>query len=85
MNISKPSTLSSKIGVNNAVMSEVKPVGGIFYTMRENSANSHMQNTNHQNVTKRRVGRSGRANSITINTLIDHREVCDEIKQVKLK
>ncbi len=51
--------------------------------MRENSADGHMQNTNHQNVTKRRVGRNRRANSMTINNLIDHGEVGDEIKQVK--
>ncbi len=51
--------------------------------MRENSADGQTQNTNHQNVMKRRVGRNGRANSMMINTLIDHREVGDEIKQVK--
>ncbi len=83
VNISKPLTLSSMIGVDNAVISEVKPVCAIFDMMRENSADGHKQNTDHQNVTKRRVGRNRRTNSMTINTAIDHREVGDEIKQVK--
>ncbi len=74
VNISKPSTLSPTMGVDNAVVSEVKPVGRIFEMTRENSADGHMQNTNHQNVMKRRVGQNGRANSMTINTLIAHRE-----------
>ncbi len=34
-------------------------------------------------MTERRVGRNGRANSKTINTSTNHREVGDEIKQVK--
>ncbi len=55
VNISKPSTLSSTIGVDKAVISEVKPVSGIFDTMRENSADGHTQNTNHQNVIKWRL------------------------------
>ncbi len=71
------------MGVDNAVVSEVKPVGRIFEMTRENSADGHMQNTNHQKVMKRRVGRNGRANSMTINTSIIHTEVGDEIKQVK--
>ncbi len=45
VNISKPSTLSPKMGVDNAVVSEVKPVGRIFEMMRENSADGHTQNT----------------------------------------
>ncbi len=83
VNISKPLTLSPRMGVDNSVISEVKPVRRMFEMMRENSANGHMQNTNHQNVTKRRVDRNGRANSMTINTLMLHAEVGDEIKQVK--
>ncbi len=83
VNISKPWTLSPTIVVDNTVISEFDPVGRIFETTRENSADGHTQNTNRQNVMKRRVGRNGRANSMTINTLIDHREVDDEIKQVK--
>ncbi len=50
---------------------------------RENSADSHTQNTNHQYVTKRRVGWNGRTNSITKNPSIIHEEVGDEIKQVE--
>ncbi len=83
VNISKPSTLSPMMGVDNAVISEFEPVGRIFDTMKENSAYGHMQNTNHQNMTKRRVGRNGRTNLMTINTLIALGEVGDEIKQVK--
>ncbi len=52
VNISKPSTLSPMMGVDNAVISEFDPVSRIFETMRENSADGHMQNTNHQNVMK---------------------------------
>ncbi len=83
MNISKPSTLSPTIGIDNAVISEFEPVSRIFDMMKENSADGHIQNTNHQNVKKRRVGQYGRANSMTINTLIVQGEVGDEIKQVK--
>ncbi len=83
LNISKPSTLSPTMGIDNAVTSEFEPAGRIFDTMKENSADGHMQNTNHQNETKRRVGRNGRVNSMTINTLITHGGVGDEIKQVK--
>ncbi len=83
VNISKTSTLSPMIGVDNAVISEFDPVGRIFETTRENSAHRHTQNTNDQNVMKRRVGQNGRVNSITIITLIDHGEDGDEIKQVK--
>ncbi len=56
--ISKLSTLSPTMGVDNTVISEFDPFGRIFEMMRENSADGHMQNTNHQNVTKRRVGRN---------------------------
>ncbi len=83
VNISKRSTLSSTVGVDNAVISEFDPFSRIFEMTRENSADGHKQNTNHQNVTQRGVGRNGRANSMTINTLTDHREIGDEIKQVK--
>ncbi len=71
------------MGIDNAMISKFEPICRIFDTMKENSANGHMQNTNHQNMMKRRVGRNGRANSMTINTLISHGEVGDEIKQVK--
>ncbi len=83
VNISKPSTLSPTMGVDNAVISEFDPFCRIFEKTRKNSADGHTQNTNHQNVTKRRVGRNRRANSMTINNLIVHEEIGDEIKQVK--
>ncbi len=72
VNISKPSTLSHTMGIDNSVISEFEPVSRIFDTMKENSADSHMQNTNHQNVAKRSVGQNRRANSMMINTLIAH-------------
>ncbi len=83
VNISKPSTLSPMMGVDNTAVSEVKPVGRIFEMTKENSADGHTQNTNHQNVMKRRVGRNRRANSMMINTSMVHTEVGDEIKQEK--
>ncbi len=52
VNISKPSTLSPTIGVDNAVISEVTPVCRIVETTRENSADGHTQNTNHQKCDK---------------------------------
>ncbi len=51
--------------------------------MRENSADGHTQNTNHQYVTKQRVGRNGRTNSMTNNPSVIHEVVGDEIKQLK--
>ncbi len=51
--------------------------------MRENSADGHTQNTNHQKVTKRRVGRKGTTYSTTNNTLIAHETVGYEIRQLK--
>ncbi len=51
VNISLPSTLPSKIGADNTVISGFDPVGGIFDMMRENSADGS-QNMNHQNVMK---------------------------------
>ncbi len=41
VNISKPSTLSPTIGVDNTVISEFNLVGGIFDMKRENSADGH--------------------------------------------
>ncbi len=84
VNIYKPSTLSPTIGVDNAVISKFDPVCRIFETTRENSADGHTQNTDHQNLLKRRVGQNGTTNSMTLNPLIVHRVVGDEIKQVKL-
>ncbi len=57
VNISKPSTLSPTISIDNTVISEFDSVSRIFDMMRENSAGGS-QNTNHQNVMKRRVGRN---------------------------
>ncbi len=81
VNISKPSTLSPMMGIDNAIISEFEPVCRIFDMMKENGADGHMQNTPHQNVTKRRVDQNRTANSIVINTLIAYREVSDEINK----
>ncbi len=81
--ISKPLTLSPMIGVDNTVISEFEPVGRIFDTIRENSADGHTQNTNHQKVMKRRVGENGTTYSTTNNTLFAQKAVGDEIKQLK--
>ncbi len=79
----KPSTLSPTIGIDNTVICEFDSVRGIFDIMRENSADVS-QNTNHQNMMKRRVGRNGTTNSMMTNPLIVHREVGDEINKVYL-
>ncbi len=41
VNISKPSTLSPTIGIDNTVISEFDPVSRIFEMIRENIANGH--------------------------------------------
>ncbi len=71
LNISKPSTLW------------IRPCWWNFDRKRENSADGHTQNTNHQYVMKWRVGQNGTINSLTNNTLIVHEEVGDEIRQLK--
>ncbi len=71
VNISKPATLSPTIGADKTLISEYNLVGGIFDTMRENSADGS-QNTNYLNVTKQRVCRNGITNSMTNNTLMVH-------------
>ncbi len=83
VNISKPSTLSPTIGIDNTVISEFDPTSRIVETMRENSADGHTQNTNHQYVMKRRFGLNGITNSMTNNPLMVHRAVGDEIRHVK--
>ncbi len=83
VNISKPSTLSPMIGVDNTVRSEFDLIGRILETTRENSADGHTQNTNHQYVMKQRVIRNGTANSMKNNPSMVHREVDYEIKHVK--
>ncbi len=83
VNISKLSTLSPMTRVDNTVISEFDPIGRTVEMMRENSADVHTQNINHQYVMKRRVGRNGTTNSITKNPSIVNEVVGGEIKHVK--
>ncbi len=70
------------MGVDNTVISEVKPVGRIFETTRENSADGHTQNKPSK-CDETKSSSKLKSKFMTINTLIAHGEVGDEIKQVK--